>query len=224
MTARNGTAGRRPQSLGEEIANSVSHGAGALLALAAIPVLLVHTLAGGGGAVDVFAVTLFGASMLALYLASTVYHALPAGRDGRGTAKHVFRVIDHAAIYLLIAGTYTPFALGVFKASWGWSMFALIWSLAIAGVLLKCFATRLHPALSTAVYLGMGWLALAAVDPLLEDLPRAGLAWLVAGGLAYTVGVVFYVLDHRLRYAHFAWHLFVLAGSACHFVAVLGYA
>jgi hemolysin III len=215
---------RRRQTLGEEIANAVSHGAGALLAVAAVPVLLVNALASGSPAVEVFAVAVFGASMAAMYLASTLYHALPARSAGLAAAKRVFRRLDHAAIYVLIAGTYTPFALGVFKESWGWSMFTLIWSLAVAGVLLKCFATRLYPGLSTVVYLGMGWLALAAFDPLLEELPRAGLAWLVAGGLAYTLGVVFYALDARVRYAHFTWHLFVLGGTACHFVAVLGYA
>jgi hemolysin III len=217
----------RIQSLGEEVANSVSHGAGAALAVAAIPVLLVDALGGGSPWVEVFAVTVFGIAMLVLYLASTVYHALPAAlpsspRSGR--AKRLFWYLDHAAIYLLIAGTYTPFALGVFMDSWGWAMFALVWSLAGAGVLLKCMGGGVHPAISAGLYLAMGWLVLGALEPLLTDLPRAGLAWLVAGGVAYTVGVLFFVLDARVRYAHFVWHLFVLAGTACHFVAVLRYA
>ena len=208
----------RVQTFGEELANAISHGAGALLALAAIPVLVVDALAGGRPAVEIFAVSVFGATMLALYLASTFYHALP-----HGAAKRVFWVLDHAAIYLLIAGTYTPFALGIFMDSWGWSMFALVWGLAAAGVLLKCLGTGVHPALSAGLYLAMGWLALVALDPLLTELSRAGLAWVVAGGIAYTLGVAFFALDARVRYAHFIWHLFVLTGTACHFVAVLVY-
>ena len=216
----------RPQSLGEEIANAISHGTGALLAVAAIPVLVVNAVMSGSPAVEVFSVSVFGATMLVLYLASTLYHALPAGpaEGRRGRAKRVFWVLDHSAIYLLIAGTYTPFALGVFKDTWGWAMFSVVWALALTGVLLKCLAALRHPLLSTGLYVGMGWLVLFAAEPLLADLPRAGLYWLVAGGLAYTLGVVFFALDSRVRYAHFAWHLFVLAGTACHFVAVLNYA
>lgn len=226
------TAGR-PQSLGEEVANATSHGAGALAAVAAIPVLLVDSLSGGSPAVEVFSVTLFGVTLLFMFLSSTFYHALPeglthshpdgAGRAARGGAKRVFRALDHSAIYLLIAGTYTPFALGAFRDAWGWPMFGLVWTLAAVGVLLKCLPGERRPILSTALYLGMGWLVLGAAEPLFS-LPLAGFVWLLAGGLAYTLGVVFFVLDERLRYAHFAWHLFVLAGSACHFVAVLGYA
>ncbi len=217
----------RPQSLGEEIANAASHGAGALLSVAAVPVLLVNAAAGGDPAVEMFAVAVFGATMLLMYLASTLYHALPAGpglNGLRGRAKAVFRVLDHSAIYLLIAGTYTPFALGAFREDWGWPMFALVWTLAGAGVLLKCLARAKHPLLSTTLYLAMGWLVLGAAEPLFTRLPPSGLAWLAAGGVTYTLGVVFFVLDDRLRYAHFAWHLFVLGGTACHFVAVLGYA
>jgi hemolysin III len=222
----------RIQSVGEEIANSISHGAGALAALAAIPILLVDSLAGGSPAVEVFAVTLFGATLLFMYLASTLYHALPAGppppptgpaRSSSGLAKRVFRALDHSAIYLLIAGTYTPFALGAFRDAWGWPMFALVWGLATVGILLKCLPGERRPLLSTALYICMGWLVLGASEPLTR-LPTAGFTLLLAGGLAYTLGVVFFVLDDRVRYAHFAWHLFVLAGSACHFVAVLGYA
>lgn len=225
----------RPQSLGEEIANAVSHGAGALAAVAAIPVLMVDAVTGGGGAVEVFAVAVFGATMLIMYLTSTLYHALPArtrpagvhpaaGNGAGHGAKSLFWLLDHAAIYLLIAGTYTPFALGAFREHWGWPMFALVWGLAAAGVLLKCLRGARHPVLSTVLYLGMGWLVVAAAEPLFSELPAAGLGWLAAGGIAYTVGVIFYVLDERVRYAHFAWHLFVLAGTACHFWAVLVYA
>jgi hemolysin III len=208
----------RIQTVGEEIANAISHGAGALFAIAAIPVLVVDAVAEGDRGVEIFSVAVFGLSMVLLYLASTLYHALP-----HGTAKHAFRVLDHSAIYLLIAGSYTPFALGVFMDSWGWPMFGLVWGLAGAGVLLKCLKAPIHPALSAAIYVVMGWLALVAIDPLFTELPRMGLAWVVAGGIAYTAGVVFFALDRKVRYAHFTWHLFVLAGTACHFVAVLRY-
>ncbi|MEQ8484127.1 MAG: hemolysin III family protein [Pseudomonadales bacterium] len=217
----------RQQTVGEEIANSISHGAGALLAVAAIPVLLVDALAGGSPVMELFAVTVFGVSMLVMYLASTLYHALPAGPGAAapaGRAKRIFHVLDHCAIYVLIAGTYTPFALGAFREHWGWPMFGLVWSLALVGVVLKCLPGNRRPLLSTLLYLAMGWLVLVAAEPLFSNLPAAGLAWLVAGGLAYTVGVALFALDHRIRYAHLGWHLFVLAGSACHFVAVLRYA
>jgi len=221
----------RPQSLGEEIANAVSHGTGTLLAVAALPVLLVDAVMGGSPAVEIFAVAVFGVTMVLMYLASTLYHALP-GHDGygwgaaseRGRAKSVFRIFDHAAIYLLIAGTYTPFALGVFREEWGWPMFGLVWTLALAGVVLKCLPGSRRPWLSTVLYIAMGWLVVLAAEPLFTQLPTAGFAWLLAGGLAYTVGVVLFALDERVRFAHFGWHLFVLAGTACHFVAVIGYA
>ncbi|HEX7037292.1 MAG TPA: hemolysin III family protein [Pseudomonadales bacterium] len=228
--------GARLQSLGEEIANAVSHGAGALLSIAALPVLIVDAAKGGAAAAEIVGVTLFGMTMLVMYLASTLYHALPhpptpadasSGAypaSPRRGAKRVFRLLDHAAIYLLIAGTYTPFALGAFREEWGWPMFGLVWGLASAGVVLKCLAGTRFPLLSTLLYLAMGWLVIGAAEPLFTRLPPAGLAWLAGGGAAYTLGVVFFALDERLRYAHFAWHLFVLAGTACHFVAVLGYA
>ncbi len=224
-----GLGSARAQSLGEEIANAVSHGTGALLAMAALPVLVVNAAAGGRTPAEVVGVTIFGVTMLLMYLTSTLYHALPAapGADrpaARVTAKRVFRLLDHSAIYLLIAGTYTPFALGVFRQEWGWTMFGVVWALASAGVALKCLAGTRRPVLSTALYLAMGWLVVAAAKPLFTALPGAGLAWLAAGGAAYTLGVVFFVLDDRVRYAHFAWHLFVLAGTGCHFWAVLAYA
>jgi len=205
----------RPQSTGEEIANSVSHGVGALFALVALPVLVVHAAPRGAAAVTgacVFAVTL-----LLLYLSSTLYHALTPPR-----AKRVFRVLDHSAIYLLIAGTYTPFMLGVLRGPWGWSLLGVIWTLAVAGVALKSTLGMRFPRLSTVVYLLMGWLVLVAARPLWLHMAPWGLAWLGAGGLAYTAGVAFYA-SPRMRYAHFLWHLAVLAGTVCHFVAVLRY-
>jgi len=209
----------RLQTLGEEIANAVSHGGGAVAALIALPVLIAHALTAGKSGVEIFAVSVFGISQIILYLASTLYHSLT-----HGPAKRLFRVLDHCAIYILIAGTYTPFALGVFKDSWGWTMFAVVWGLATSGILLKSLGRATHPVLSGGIYLAMGWLVLLAAEPLMEVLPRAGLYWLIAGGAAYSLGVTFFALDSRVSYAHFAWHLFVLAGSVCHFVAVLGYA
>jgi hemolysin III len=207
----------RPQSAGEEIANSISHGLGFVLAVAGAPILIVTALRQGTVA-DVVAVSVFAASMALLYLSSTIYHALPTGR-----IKNVFHVLDHAAIYLLIAGTYTPFTLGVLRGGWGWTLFGLVWGLAAFGVLLKVFAGIRWNGLSTALYVGMGWLVVIAAKPLWESLPTAGLAWLLAGGLAYTAGVYFY-LHKTLRFGHLVWHLFVVAGTACHFVAVWKYA
>lgn len=208
---------RRPQSTGEEIANSVSHGVGLAAALAAMPFLIAHAAHSGGGAFLVGA-SVFAATVVLLYLGSTLYHALPPGRT-----KHVFRVLEHSAIYLLIAGTYTPFTLGILRGAWGWSLLALVWALAVVGIVLEMTDGLRHPRLSLALYVGMGWLVVVAIRPLWLQMPPAGLAWLVAGGLAYTAGVGFYAAK-RLRYAHFVWHLFVLAGTVCHFVAVRFYA
>ncbi len=225
MTADSSLTLRRSQSLGEEIANAVSHGLGALAAALLLPVLLLQPILANRDLVTIFAFGLFGVTLLLLYLASTLYHALPLGQGaGRGRAKRLFHLFDHCAIYLLIAGSYTPFALGVFRDSWGWPMFAAIWGLATAGVVTKTLGLARHPAVSASIYLGMGWCALFTLDPLLIELPRAGLYWLIAGGVAYTLGVIPFILDERVRYGHFGWHLFVLAGSACHVVAVLRYA
>lgn len=206
----------RPQTMGEEIANSVSHGVGFVLAIAALPILVVNAMPRGAAAVAGAAV--FAATLALLYLASTLYHAITHER-----AKRVLRVFDHAAIYLLIAGTYTPFTLGVLRGPWGWSLLAVIWTLAVAGITLKSTLGMRWPKLSTAVYLLMGWLVVVAAKPLVSHMSAAGIAWLLAGGLAYTAGVAFYAAP-RLRYAHFVWHLAVMAGTACHFVAVLRYA
>jgi hemolysin III len=208
----------RPQSLGEEIANSVSHGVALLAAVALLPVLVVAAWQRGDAA-QVVGASVFGASAILLFLASTIYHALPEGR-----AKRVFYVLDHAAIYLLIAGTYTPFTLGVLRGSWGWTLLGLVWGLALVGVLLKSTGRARHPVASTGLYLAMGWLIVIAAGPFLREVPAAGQGWLLAGGLAYTVGVVFFALDRRVSYAHFVWHLFVVAGTACHAVAVMWYA
>ena len=203
----------RAATIGEEIANAVSHGVASLLAVGALPILIVAALE--RGAVSVVASSVFGSTLILMYGASTLYHALP-----HGTAKSVFRVIDHAAIYLLIAGTYTPFTLTVLTPGWGWSLFGVVWGLALVGVTLKAaFGARLA-AVSLVLYLFMGWLVVVAAEPMLASLSPAGFGWLLAGGVAYTMGVPFFVLDSRVRYAHFVWHLFVVAGSACHVVAV----
>lgn len=209
-------ARHRAQTLGEEIANSVSHGVGFIAALIALPVLLAESAPVGPTAL--IGTGIFAATMALLYFTSMTYHALPPGR-----AKQVFRILDHGAIYLLIAGTYTPFTLGVLRGPWGWTLLGLVWTLALAGVVLKSIGRVRHPRISTGLYLAMGWLVVVAAKPLWQAMPAWGLFWLAAGGLAYTAGVAFYTAD-RLRYAHFVWHLFVLLGTGCHFVAVLRYA
>lgn len=208
----------RPQTLGEEIANSVSHGVGLIGVVAMAPFLMGAALEDGSAMAPVGA-GIFVATAALVYLASTLYHSLAATR-----ARRVLRVLDHSAIFLLIAGTYTPFTLGVLRGGWGWTLLGLVWSLAAGGVVLKATAGVRHPALSTGLYVGMGWLALIAVRPLWAAVPIEGLIWLLAGGVAYTAGVAFFAVDHRVRYSHFVWHLFVLAGTACHAVAVLQYA
>ena len=204
----------RCQTLGEEIANSVSHGLGLLAAAIAAPVLVVTAVRQGDDGFVVGA-SIFAATIVLMYLASTLYHALPDGR-----AKRVFRVLDHGAIYLLIAGTYTPFTLGVIEGAWGWTLFGIVWGLAFVGILLKSLGRAWHPILSTGLYLAMGWLAVIALKPLWTYVPLAALGWLAVGGVAYTAGTAFYAM-RRTRYAHFIWHLFVVAGTACHVVAVL---
>ena len=208
----------RAQSPGEEIANSVSHGAALVAAAVAAPFPIVAAV-GRGATAGVVGASVFGAAMVLLYAASMLYHAIPHPR-----AKRVFRNLDHGAIYLLIAGTYTPFTLGALGGPWGWSLFGVVWTLAAAGLALKAFDRISHPAWSTGLYLAMGWSVLIALGPLVERVATGGLVLLVAGGLAYTAGVVFFTLDSRLRYGHFVWHLFVVVGTACHYFAVLHYA
>ena len=208
----------RPQSLGEEIANSVIHGVALLASLAALPVLVLAA-SGQRDPWQIAGATVFGATLILLYSASTLYHAVPSTG-----AKRVLRVLDHGAIYLLIAGTYTPFTLGALRGPIGWMLLVTIWALAIFGILAKWVYRFRFPRLSTALYLGMGWLILLALRPLIAHVSPAGLVWLIAGGVCYTAGVVFYATDGRIRYGHAVWHGFVAAGSACHFCAVLWYA
>jgi len=206
----------RQQSLGEEIANSVSHGAALLAVLVAVPFLIVST--SHLGAASIAGISVYAATLVLLYLASTIYHALPAGQ-----AKQVFMKLDHSAIYVFIAGTYTPFALGALNGAWGWTLFGLVWALAAAGVALKSCNRLARPWVSTGLYLVMGWLVLIAAVPLVENVQPAGISLLVAGGIAYTAGVVFFLMDARWRYAHTVWHGFVIGGTTCHFFAVMSY-
>lgn len=208
----------REQTFGEEIANSVSHGLGLLLAVVGLPLLLRHAMH-AGGAMAVTGAAVFGSTTIVLYLASTLYHAMP-----RRPIKRLLRVMDHAAIYLLIAGTYTPITLGVLHGGWGWTLLGMIWGLALAGLVFKSTLGMRFPHVSTLMYVAMGWMALVAIRPLWLHMATDGLLWLLAGGLAYSLGVVFFVLDEKLRYGHFIWHLFVLTGTTCHFIMVLLYA
>ena len=207
----------RDQSVAEELANSISHGIGLLAALSATPFLLWGVIRSGGAA-NIVGASIFAATVVLLYLASTLYHAVPHSR-----AKRVLQALDHGAIYLLIAGTYTPFTLGALRGAWGWSLFGVVWGLALIGVALIPFGAGRRPAISLSLYLLMGWLVVIAARPMWVHVPREGLLLLAAGGLAYTAGVGFFMAK-QLRFGHFAWHLAVLAGTTCHFLAVLWYA
>lgn len=228
FTAPAGAAARcaptpdREQSLGEEIANAASHGLGALLALAALPILVLRAQRHGATA-DVVGAAVFALSMLLLYAVSTLYHALPNSFRG-GRAKAWLLRLDHAAIYIFIAGSYTPFTLGVLSTGGGWALLAVVWAAAAFGVAIKLLNRLRHRLISTGLYLAMGWVVLLAAGPLVARLPATGLTLLVAGGLSYTLGAFVFLLDNRVRYSHFVWHLFVIGGSTCHFFAALWYA
>ncbi len=198
----------------EEIVNAVTHGIGALASAAAGAVLVTLATLHGTRIQQVSAIV-FCTSLLLLYTASTLYHAIP-----NMTAKRRLKIFDHCAIYLLIAGTYTPFALNGLRGPVGWWLFGVAWGLAVIGVTFKLFFTGRFKLFSTLVYIGMGWMAIFAIKPMLMNIPRPSLIWLLAGGVAYTAGTLFYH-NERLRYSHAVWHLFVLAGSACHFIAVI---
>ena len=201
---------------GEEIAHSTTHGVGAAFAVVGL-VLLILRAADVGDARMVVSFTVFGASMVLLYTASCLYHALIPRR-----ARRVFQILDHSFIYVLIAGTYTPFLLVSLRGAWGWSMFGVVWGLALAGAVFKVFFTGRFRLLSTLLYLGMGWLSVISIKPMLANVPAAGLWWLLGGGLFYSLGTVFYMWK-RLPYHHAVWHLFVMAGTGCHFWAVYRY-
>ncbi|MBX2966929.1 MAG: hemolysin III family protein [Cyclobacteriaceae bacterium] len=204
------------QSLGEEIANSISHGLGALGGIAITPFLIISAIAHGASAITGAAI--FGASIIILYLCSTLYHAFPVSRT-----KKLFQIFDHSAIYILIAGTYTPFALGILQGFWGWTMLVVMWLLAAAGIVFKSVAGTRKNVLSTILYVAMGWMGILMVKPLINGMEPEGLYWLFGGGVLYTVGVIFYLIK-KLPYTHFIWHLFVLGGTACHVVTVMRFA
>lgn len=197
----------------EELANAITHGVGILLSLVGLVVLVAQAIEVGHGW-TVLGVAVYGATLVLLYLASTLYHAVSVPG-----AKRVLKRTDHAAIYLLIAGTYTPFCLGPLQGPWGWSLLAVVWGLGLVGALTDVLSGRRFRWLSLVIYLLMGWLVVTALRPLLASVDRVTLAWLAAGGLAYTGGVGFYVA-RRLPWHHAIWHVFVLAGSVCHWVAV----
>jgi hemolysin III len=203
-------------SLGEEIAHSVTHGIGVILSIAAL-VILVTFASLRGDAWHIVGSAIFGATLIFLYTASTLYHSIT-----HPGAKRVLRILDHVAIFLLIAGTYTPFTLVTLRGGWGWTLFVAIWGLALVGIVYKVTASNRFRLLSVLLYLVMGWLVLVAIEPMVASVARPGLWLLLAGGLCYTLGVIFYAW-RQLPYSHAVWHLFVLAGSICHFFAVLLY-
>ena len=209
--ARNG----RPPTLGEEIANSITHGIGAALSIAGL-VAIVAVAALDRSAWRIVACAIYGTSLVLLYTSSTLYHALANNR-----AKQVFKILDHSSIYLLIAGTYTPFTLITLRGPWGWTLFGVIWGLCVCGVVFKSLWIDRLKSASTVVYVLMGWCAVFAIRPLLAALHWTGFMWLLAGGLCYTAGVAFYA--NSSRFAHSIWHLFVMAGSLCHYWAVYRY-
>ena len=204
------------ETMGEEIANSITHGIGACLSIAALSILV--TLAGiRGDAWRVLSFSIYGATLVLLYLASTFYHVF----THPGT-KRIFQVLDHSAIYLLIAGTYTPFCLVTLRGGWGWSIFGVVWGIAILGITFKAFYTGRFGILSTVLYIVMGWIVVVAVKPIIDRLPIGGLVWLLLGGISYTGGIVFYAWE-KLPFSHTIWHIFVLGGSVLHFFGILYY-
>lgn len=211
------SAAVRQQSRNEEFANSLSHGAGALAAAIFSPELIANALA--AGTLPGIAAAVYCASMILLFGVSAAYHWLPMG-----AMKDLFRRLDHAAIFLFIAGTYTPFMLGTLADEGGHWLLVLVWGIAAAGTVAKCANRLNHPVLSTALYMGLGWLAVFILQPLMTAIPAEGISLIVAGGVLYTLGAVVFHLDDKFPYAHFVWHLFVLGAAGCHFLAVMLYA
>jgi hemolysin III len=201
----------------EENLNALTHAVGAALSIAGLSVLVAHA-ASEGDPWRVVSFSIYGATLVTLYLASTLYHTFRRPR-----LKHYLRLADHSAIFLLIAGTYTPFTLVNMRGPWGWTLFGIIWGLAIAGVTMKLLFGPRFMAVSVSLYIAMGWIVVIAIKPTLESIPAAGILWMVMGGVAYTSGVVFFAWK-TLPYSHAIWHLFVMAGSMCHFIAVLFHA
>lgn len=202
-------------TLGEEIAHAVTHGIGAGLAIAGLAVLMVVAATRGAGAWQIVPCAIYGAAMVLMFTTSTLYHSFPWPR-----VKRVFRVLDHEMIFLMIAGSYTPFVLITLRGALGWTLFGVVWGIAAAGLVFQGFFTGRFKGASTALYLVMGWIIVFALKPLLEQMSPAGIRWLVAGGLCYTLGAVVYLFK-RVKYHHALWHLAVLAGGACHYFAIL---
>lgn len=205
------------QSIGEEIVNSILHGMGFMLSVAGLSIMIVFSCL-YASVWHIVGCTIFGSALTLLYLNSTLYHSLQHTK-----AKNVFRKLDHVSIYILIAGTYTPFLLTVLRGGYGWALFGVEWGLAVCGIVFKLVYGYRYDILATLGYAVMGWLIVIATAPLLERLPWQGVLWLLAGGLCYTGGIFFYFKDHKVKYFHAIWHLFVLAGSICHFFCVFFY-
>lgn len=204
------------ESLIEELANGITHGIGLVLSVIGMITLVVLSVM-RGNAWHIAGCTTFGVTLVLLYAASTLYHTFHTPR-----LKRILKILDHAAIYLLIAGTYTPFTLVNLRGFWGWTLFSIVWGLSVFGILWKLFHAERFQIISTLIYLAMGWVVLIAIKPVLSAVPVSGIVWLVAGGLFYTIGVFFFAFN-RLRYNHAIWHVFVMAGSICHYFAVLFY-
>ncbi len=204
------------ESLIEELANGITHGIGLALSVVGLIALVVLSVM-RGNAWHIAGCTTFGVTLVLLYAASTLYHSLHTPR-----LKRILKILDHAAIYLLIAGTYTPFALVNLRGFWGWTLFSLVWGLSVFGILWKLFHVERFQIVSTLVYIAMGWLVLIAIKPVMSAVPLSGIVWLATGGLFYTVGVLFFALK-RVPYNHAIWHVFVMAGSICHYLAVMFY-
>ena len=207
---------KNKQSLMEEIANSITHGIGFLLSIAGLIILIVSAKI-HADAWRVVSVSIYGGSLIILYATSTLYHIFSSGR-----ISYIFKVIDHSAIYLLIAGTYTPFTLISLRGPWGWTYFVTIWGLALAGIIFKIFFVNRFLVFFITSYLVMGWIALIAAHPIIKTIPLGGICWLVAGGILYSLGIIF-LHFWKLRFHHAIWHLFVLGGSICHYFAILFY-
>jgi len=201
------------ESHGEEVANTISHGIGVLMGIVGLVAMV--KLAIPFGAWHITSVSIFGASLILLYLGSTLYHFVRTHR-----LKRFFQIIDHALIFVLIAGSYTPWLLVNLRGPWGWSLFGVVWGIAVTGIVLKAVFLPRFDRIGAALYVLMGWIICIALKPMIESVNSVGLAWLVAGGLCYTGGVIFYLM-RNLKYSHTIWHLFVLAGSACHIIAVI---
>ncbi|BBE30197.1 hemolysin D [Tepiditoga spiralis] len=207
---------KRDYSIGEEIFNSITHGVGALLSLIALILLLVSSFL-KGNTLHAASALVYSLTLFTLYLFSTLYHAIPNKK-----AKSVFKIFDHSSIFLLIAGTYTPFTLITIGGDLGWRVFAIIWSIAIFGILKEIFIKKKMVVLSTLIYLSMGWMVVFVLKPVVSNLPFWGLIWLIIGGLFYTAGTAFYIVK-KIPYFHSVWHLFVLAGSVSHFICIYFY-